>query len=106
MTCDALAGVNCVVCSSMYVPYGRGAGQLPGSCMARTVARPRMSLPAETMALHEELGRVEESNPQRSESAGRQSGDGVGHPAEFADRRELAALAHSPAEQLLRVGVD
>src|SRR5213592_698933 len=40
------------------------------------------------------------------ESAGRQSGHRVGHPAELADWRELAALAYGPAEQLLRVGVD
>ena len=39
-------------------------------------------------------------------SAGRQSGNRVGHPAELADRPEAAALAHSPAAQLLRVGVD
>src|SRR6266571_9564617 len=46
------------------------------------------------------------AEPKPSESAGRQSGHRVGHPAELADRRELAVLAHGPAEQLLRVGVD
>ena len=40
------------------------------------------------------------------QSAGRQSGNRARHPAELADWRELAVLAHRPAEQLLRVGVD
>src|SRR6516225_1589031 len=48
--------------------------------------------------------------PQRDQaspaSAGCQPGNGAGYPAELADLRELAALAHGPAEQLLRVGVD
>src|ERR1700751_1986628 len=46
------------------------------------------------------------AEPRPSVSAGRQSGDRAGHPAELADRRELAILAHGPAAQLLRVGVD
>ena len=46
------------------------------------------------------------SKARPGESAGRQSGYRVGHPAELADRRELAALAHRPPEQFLRVGVD
>src|SRR5215472_5284960 len=46
------------------------------------------------------------AEPKPPESASRQSGNRVGHPADLADRRELAALAHGPAEQLLRVGVD
>src|SRR5215475_8638146 len=63
---------------------------------------------------HLEVGRLVEAIPRMrnlaepppAESAGRQSGNRAGHPAEFADRRELAGLAHGPAEQLLRVGVD
>ena len=39
-------------------------------------------------------------------SAGGQSGDRAGYPVVLASWRELAVLAHSPAEQLLRVGVD
>src|SRR6516162_3975680 len=46
------------------------------------------------------------AEPKPLESAGRQPGNRVGHPADFADRRELATLAHGPAEQLLRVGVN
>src|SRR5689334_13399613 len=65
-----------------------------------------MASPAPAITPGVELGRVEESRPRPGESAGRQSGHRVGHPAELADRRELAALAHGPAEQLLRVGVD
>ena len=49
---------------------------------------------------------MEEARPRPCASAGRQSGHRVGHPAELADRRELAALAHRPPEQFLRVGVD
>src|SRR5246127_5695202 len=46
------------------------------------------------------------AEPRPSASAGRQSGNCAGHPAELADLRELAVLAHGPAAQLLRVGVD
>src|SRR5690348_16558426 len=45
------------------------------------------------------------SKPRPGESAGRQSGHRIGHPPVLADRRELAAPADGPAEQLLRVGV-
>src|SRR6201993_3449907 len=63
---------------------------------------------------HLEVGRLVEAIPRMrnlaepplARSAGRQSGNRAGHPAELADRRELAALAHGPAEYLLRVGVD
>src|SRR5690349_25052101 len=65
-----------------------------------------MASPAPAITPGVELGRVEESRPRPGESAGRQSGHRVGHPAELADRHELATLAHGPAEQLLRVGVD
>jgi hypothetical protein len=62
---------------------------------ARQPARPKLS------------GRMRNvAEPMPAESAGCQSGNRVGHPAELADRRELAMLAHRPAEQLLRVGVD
>src|SRR5438477_9155598 len=44
--------------------------------------------------------------PRPPQSAGRQPGNRAGYPAELAGRRELAALAHAPGEQLLRVGVD
>ena len=49
---------------------------------------------------------MEESGPLPPDSAGRESGYRIGHSLELAGRRELAVLAHSPAEQLLRVGVD
>src|SRR6516164_1652467 len=46
------------------------------------------------------------AEPEPPESAGGQSGNRAGHPAELADRRELATRADGPAEQLLRVGMD
>src|SRR5437016_828713 len=80
------------------------AAEWPTSTLTST--RRAAGRPAEAITSCGELGQGEESRPWPCESAGRQSGHRVGHAAELADRRELAALAHGPAEQLLRVGVD
>ena len=76
------------------------------SAMNHTRTHREAGRPAEPVTVHVALGRVGGTKPWPSESASRQSGNRVGHPAELADRSELAALAHGPAAQLLRVGVN
>src|SRR5215472_15542886 len=69
--------------------------------MASSVPAARQAAPLKLFPWMRDL-----AEPQPAESAGRQSGNRAGDPAELADRRELASLAHSPAEHLPRVGVD